>query len=332
MEAIQYGLGPVGSQIARLGLRRGLRYVGAVDTDPAKVGRDMGEVIGLDEKLGVAVTADPAELLAKTGKATVIHATGSSLRAVLPQLIDLLKAGCSIVSTCEELSYPYKTHPEEAAVLDETARKHGGRVLGTGVNPGFVMDILPLCLSTAVQELSALRVERVVDAAKRRLPLQKKVGAGLSPEEFRAGVGEGWIRHVGLPESVHMIAAGLGWPLDRVEETIEPVISRERLTSGHVPVEPGMVAGIHQVARGFVNGSGERITLDLTMAVDAPGADRVIIDGVPPLTLEVRGGVHGDLGTASVVINAVHGLNKLEPGLHTMLDLMRTHFGPLSRI
>lgn len=327
MEAIQYGLGPVGSQIARLALRRGLRYVGAVDTDPAKAGQDMGPVIGLEDKLGVAVTADPADLLNRVGKVTVIHTTGSSLKVVLPQLIDLLRAGCSVISTCEELSYPYQTHPEEAAILDEVARKHGGRVLGTGVNPGFVMDVLPLCLSAAVQELSAVRVERVVDAAKRRQPLQKKVGVGLSPEGFRAGVDEGWIRHVGLPESIHMIAAGLGWTLERVEETIDPVISRERLTGGHVPVEPGMVAGIHQVARGFAGGSGERITLDLTMVVGAPGVDRVIIDGLPPLTAEVKGGVHGDLGTASVVVNAVHGLLKLDPGLHTMLDLMRVHFG-----
>lgn len=330
MEAIQYGLGPVGIQIARLGLNRGVRFVGAVDRDPEKVGRDLGEVIGLGEKLGVAVEADPQDLLSRTGKVAVIHATGSSLKMVLPQLTELLKAGCSIVSTCEELSYPYQAHPGEAKTLDGVARSNGGRVLGTGVNPGFVMDALPLCLSMAVQDLTALRVERVVDAAGRRRPLQKKVGVGLSPGEFKAGIEEGWIRHVGLPESIRMIAAGLGWPLERVEESIEPVISRERLTSGYVPVKPGMVAGIHQVGRGFVSGRGERITLDLTMVVDGRGVDRVTIDGTPPLTMEVRGGVHGDLGTASVIINAIHGLMGLDPGLHTMLDLMRARFGPLS--
>lgn len=330
MKALLYGLGPVGCRIAGLGLRRGLRCVGAVDTDPEKVGRDIGQVIGLEEKLGVAVSSDAQELLAKTGGVAVIHATGSSLKAVLPQLIDLLKAGCSVVSTCEELSYPYLTHPREAALLDEVAREHGGRVLGTGVNPGFVMDILPLCLSTAVQEISAVRVERVVDAAKRRQPLQKKVGVGLSPEKFKDGVREGWIKHVGLPESIHMISAGLGWPLDRVEETIEPVISRERLASGYVPVEPGMVAGIHQVATGYVRDAEARITLDLTMVVDGLGVDRVTLDSVPPLTMEVKGGVHGDLGTAAVVINAIHGLASLKPGLHTMLDLVRAHFGRLS--
>ncbi|MFZ5631991.1 MAG: dihydrodipicolinate reductase [Bacillota bacterium] len=327
MEAVQYGLGPVGSKIALLGLKRGLRYVGAVDKDPAKVGRDMGDVIGLGEKLGVTVTGDPIRLLAKTGKVVVIHTTGSSLKAVLPQLTDLLKAGCTVVSTCEELSYPYLAHPEEAAALDGVARQHGGRLLGTGVNPGFVMDILPLCFSTAAQEVSSVKVERVVDAAKRREPLQKKVGVGLTPEKFKAGVEEGWIKHVGLPESVGMIAAGLGWRLDRVEETIDPVISPVRLTSSYVPVEPGVVAGIHQVARGYVNGSGEKITLDLTMVVDGRSVDRVAIDGYPPLTMEIKGGLHGDLVTASVVINAIHGLGTLEPGLHTMLDLVRARFG-----
>lgn len=330
MEAIQYGLGPVGSQIARLGLKRGLRYVGAVDKDPAKAGQDMGAVIGLGEKMGVTVTADPAALLARTGKVVVLHTTGSSLKAVLPQLTELLKAGCSIVSTCEELSYPFRENPEEAALLDRVAREYGGRLLGTGVNPGFVMDILPLCLTTAAMAVTSVRVERVVDASKRRQPLQKKVGVGLSPEEFNAGVREGWIKHVGLPESIAMIAAGLGWPLDRIEESIEPVISPVRLTSSYVPVEQGMVAGIHQVARGFVKGSGEKVTLDLTMVVDGQGVDRAIIDGEPPLTMEIKGGLPGDLVTASVVVNAIQGLASLEPGLHTMLDLVRARFGPLS--
>lgn len=330
MEAIQYGLGPVGSQIARLGLKRGLRYVGAVDKDPAKAGQDMGAVIGLGEKMGVTVTADPAALLARTGKVVVLHTTGSSLKAVLPQLTELLKAGCSIVSTCEELSYPFRENPEEAALLDRVAREYGGRLLGTGVNPGFVMDILPLCLTTAAMAVTSVRVERVVDASKRRQPLQKKVGVGLSPEEFNAGVREGWIKHVGLPESIAMIAAGLGWPLDRIEESIEPVISPVRLTSSYVPVEQGMVAGIHQVARGFVKGSGEKVTLDLTMVLDGQGVDRAIIDGEPPLTMEIKGGLPGDLVTASVVVNAIQGLASLEPGLHTMLDLVRARFGPLS--
>jgi len=328
MEAIQYGLGPVGGQIARLGLKRGLRFVGAVDTDPAKVGRDMGLVIGLGEKLGVTVTADPVDLLAATGGVAVLHTTGSSLKSVLPQLTGLLEAGCTVVSTCEELSYPFREHPEEAAVLDRVARRNGGRVLGSGVNPGFVMDVLPLCLSTAMQEVTSLRVERVVDAAGRRQPLQKKVGVGLSEDQFREGVNGGWIRHVGLPESICLMAAALGWQLDRLEESIEPVISRERLTSGFVPVDPGRVAGIHQWACGYV-GQEVKITLDLTMVVDGRGVDRVIIDGLPPLTLEVKGGVHGDLGTAAVVINSLGGLSALEPGLHTMLDLMRAHFGPL---
>lgn len=330
MDAIQYGLGPVGSQIARLGLKRGLRYVGAVDKDPAKVGQDMGTVIGLEEKLGVTVTSDPGALLAKTGKVVVIHTTGSSLKAVLPQLTELLKAGCTVVSTCEELSYPFLDHPEEAAVLDETARKHGGRLLGTGVNPGFVMDILPLCLTTAAQDVTSVRVERVVDAARRRHPLQKKVGVGLSPEGFNAGVREGWIKHVGLPESIGMIASGLGWPLDRIEESIDPIISPVRLESGYIPVEPGMVAGIHQVARGFVKGSGEKITLDLSMVVDGESVDRVITGGQPPLTVEIKGGLHGDLVTASVVVNSINGLASLDPGLHTMLDLVRARFGPVS--
>lgn len=330
MEAIQYGLGPVGCEIVRLGLKRGLRYIGAVDSDPGKTGRDLGLVAGLGRELGVLVTDDVEDLLARAGGVVVTHATGSSLQIVLTQLIDLLRAGCTVVSTCEELSYPYLAHPEEAAVLAEAANRHVGRLLGTGVNPGFVMDVLPLCLTLASQEVISVQVERVVDAAKRREPLQKKVGAGLSREEFARGVDSGLIRHVGLRESVAMLAAGLGWQLERIDEQIEPVISGERLRSAYVTVEPGGVAGIHQVARGFVNGAGPKIVLDLTMALGKEGLDRITVDGQPPLTLEVRGGVHGDLATASVVINSIPGLVSLPPGLHTMLDLLRARYGPLA--
>ncbi|MEW5899212.1 MAG: dihydrodipicolinate reductase [Bacillota bacterium] len=330
MEAIQYGLGPVGCTIVRLGFKRGLRYIGAVDCDPGKAGRDLGLAVGLGRELGVPVTEKAEDLLARAGGVVVTHATGSLLKQVLPQLIELLAAGCTVVSTCEELSYPFWAHPEEAAVLDEAAKKHRGRLLGTGVNPGFIMDFLPLCLTLASQEVASVKVERVVDAAGRREPLQKKVGAGLSREEFVRGVESGAIRHVGLPESVAMLAAGLGWPLEKIDEEIEPVISSRRLSTGYVTVEPGGVAGVHQVARGYVNGGGARIVLDLKMAVGEAGVDRITVEGQPPLTLEVTGGVHGDLATASVIVNSIAALASLPPGLHTMLDLARARYGLLA--
>jgi 4-hydroxy-tetrahydrodipicolinate reductase len=326
MKAIQYGLGPVGCAVVRLGVERGLRYIGAVDQDPGKVGRDLGLAAGLEEPLGVTVAGEAGKVLAQNGGLVVTHATGSSLRQVAGQLVDLLKAGCTVVSTCEELSYPYLRYPEEAALLDETAKKCGGRLLGTGVNPGFIMDFLPLALTAAAQKVTALRVERTVDAARRREPLQRKVGVGLSKEEYLRGVEEGRIRHVGLPESAAMLAAGMGWKLERFEEEIEPVIADRPLRGANGTVEPGFVAGTRQVLRGFVSGPEPEITLDLKMALGEEEVDKIFIEGHPPLTFQVCGGVPGDLATASFLINSLAGLLELPPGLYTMLDLNRARF------
>ncbi|MGB9846024.1 MAG: dihydrodipicolinate reductase [Desulfotomaculales bacterium] len=326
MKAIQYGLGPVGCAVVRLGIERGLRYVGAVDQDPGKVGRDLGLAAGLEEPLGVAVASEAGKVLAQNGGLVVTHATGSSLKKVAGQLTELLAAGCTVVSTCEELSYPYLRYPEEAALLDETAKKYGGRLLGTGVNPGFIMDFLPLALTAAAQKVTALRVERTVDAARRREPLQRKVGVGLSKEEYLRGVEEGLIRHVGLPESAAMLAAGMGWKLERFEEEIEPVIADRPLQGANGTVAPGFVAGTRQVLRGFVSGPEPEITLDLKMALGEEEVDKIVIAGRPPLTFQVCGGIPGDLATAAVLLNSLAGLLELPPGLHTMLDLNRARF------
>ncbi|WP_027717368.1 hypothetical protein [Desulfovirgula thermocuniculi] len=326
MQLIQYGLGPVGCAIARVVLRRGYKFLAAVDSDPHKAGRDLGEVIGWEEKLGVPVYGSFQEVLPAGGGAVVTHATGSFLPAVAPQLLELLEVGCTVISTCEELSYPYLRYPQEAAALAEAARRGGGKVLGTGVNPGFIMDFLPLVLTLCAQEVSALEVRRKVDVASRRGPLQVKVGVGLTPEQFEQGRREGKIGHVGLPESVAMLAAGLGWSLAKIEESVTPVIADRPIVGGVVEVLPGRVAGLHQVATGYREDGEAAIRLDLTMTLGGESLDRITINGTPPLTFEVAGGVHGDLATAAVVVNCIPALAELPPGLYTMLDLNRAHY------
>src|SRR4030081_13497 len=203
IRAIQYGVGPIGASIARLMReKQAIEIIGAIDTDPAKVGRDLGEVDGAqDAPWGVTVSADAREVLEQNAD-VVTHSTSSSLAKVMDQLLMFLEAESSIVSTCEELSYPYRTHPELAVKLDTAAKEWGVALVGTGVNPGFVMDKLVITLAAVSQRIEHAKALRIVDASKRRLPLQKKIGAGLSVEEFRARVKEGTIKHVGLPESV----------------------------------------------------------------------------------------------------------------------------------
>ena len=307
---IHYGLGAIGLAVLRLAAsKERVRPVAAIDIAPEITGRDAGEVAGLGRPLGITVSADAAGALA-TGADAVIHCTGSYLDAVQPQLLAAVRAGKNVISTCEELSYPWDRHPALAADLDREAKAHRVTVLGTGVNPGFVMDTLVLALSGVCQEIAHVAAVRVVDVSTRRIQLQRKVGAGLSLDEFQRRVAERTLRHVGLEESARLIAAGLGWKLDRAGETIEPVIAPD-----------GTAAGVHQTAQAWMDGR-EVISLDLTMAMNAPEPrDEIIIDGKPPVSVVVRGGVQGDLATAAIAINAIPVVVDAAPGLATMATL-----------
>jgi 4-hydroxy-tetrahydrodipicolinate reductase len=321
-----YGLGPIGLGVARLALARpGVEVVGAIDVDLQKVGRDLGELLG-GAAMGVTISADAAATLGTAKPKVALHATSSALASVAPQLLEIAQAGVNVVSTCEELAYPWTAQPQLAAELDAAARRAGVTLLGTGVNPGYAMDALPLMLTAPCAAVRAVRVLRVVDAGRRRGPLQRKVGAGLTAEQFAAGVRAGAIRHVGLPESLHMLATSLGWQLDRSADTIEPVIAEQRITTDFVTVEPGQVAGVRQVARGFV-GEREAITLELRMYVGAPDPqDSVEIDGEPPVRMTIAGGLHGDIATAAIVVNAIPSAVRAAPGLASMADAPLVHF------
>jgi 4-hydroxy-tetrahydrodipicolinate reductase len=321
IRVLHYGLGPIGARIARLATSRSnITPVSAVDIDPAKIGQDLGDVIELDEPLAVTVHATLEDALQGAQPDVVVHATGSHLPAVLPQFLECAAGGLPVVSTCEELSYPWFHHPEEARRIDQAAKEGGVAVLSTGINPGFIMDTLAVVLSGVCPEVHAVGVRRVVDLTVRRLQLQQKVGVNLTQDEFAARRAQGALGHVGLPESVAMIAAGLGWPLECVEQTLEPVIAPEPLDSALGPVVAGRVQGQHQVASGSAGGE-VRITLELKMALQAPDAgDFLELDGPEPVTSAVHG-VQGDIATAAIIVNALPLVLCAAPGLHTTLDL-----------
>jgi len=322
LRTVHVGLGHMGAEIARLvHQREDMEIVGGVDVAPDKVGADLGEVIGLEQGLGIAVAGDIAAVLSEAEADVAIQATGSYLPDVYPQLLPLLESGLNVVSTCEELAYPAWQYPELAAQLDRLARQRGVAVLGTGVNPGFVMDRLPITLTGVCQEVRSVRVMRVVDGARRRLPLQQKIGAGLTAAEFAAKAQAKAIRHVGLLESVALIARALGWRLDDVQESIEPVFAERPLASEFITVAPGRVAGLHQVGRGLVGGR-EVITLNLWMTLQADNPrDEVQVEGVPPMHMVIGDGTHGDRATVAAIVNAIPLVTAASPGLKTVLDL-----------
>lgn len=319
---IQYGLGPIGRMITRSLLDRPkIRIVGAVDIDPALVGRDLAEVAEIGTKLEVAVSADPSRVLSSSPPGVVLLTTGSSLSKVAPQIEQVVAHGHAVVSTCEELSYPWRTQPDLARRLDHVARDHGVAILGTGVNPGFLMDFLPISMTALCTEVKSVRVERVQDASKRRLPFQQKIGAGLDLKQFSARLKDGSLRHVGLTESIHMIAARLGWNVERIDERIEPVIVGTPVSSAEIQVSPGQVAGIEQVGHGIVGGE-TRIRLYMRMSLqESQSYESIEIDGSPQLKSVILHGVHGDIATTAAVINAIPPVLRATPGLRTMIDL-----------
>jgi 2,4-diaminopentanoate dehydrogenase len=325
IRVVQFGVGPIGASIARLMRQKdGLEIVGAVDKDPAKVGRDLGEIAG-DSAWEVKILPEISAALEKPVD-VVVHTTSSCLTDVMEELLACLAAGCCVVSTCEELAFPFRKHPQLSAKLDSAAKDEGVALVGTGVNPGFVMDKLVLTLSAVAQRVDWLRATRIVDASKRRLPLQKKIGAGMTPEQFRMEVAAGKIKHHGLPESIAMVADGLGFSLDDISETIEPIIAEETVKTEFLEVAPGQAAGVHQIARGNLGGQ-ERVLMELRMYVGAKEpSDSVELRGSPNLTLTIPGGTHGDLATAAIAVNTIPAILAAPAGLRTVRELPLTYF------
>jgi 4-hydroxy-tetrahydrodipicolinate reductase len=322
IRVLHYGLGPIGAAVVRqVAARRGFRIVGAVDIDPAKAGRDLGEVAGVGRSLRVKVSADARKTIKATAPDVVVLCTVSSLKKATPQIEEILKLKVPIVSTTEELAYPTAANLKYARVIHAAAKKAKVAVLGTGVNPGFTMDALPIMLTGVCERVDSIRVDRVQDARVRRLPFQQKIGTGLTREQFQKKVDDASVRHVGLAESVSMIADAMGWKLDRITDEIEPKIAKDTVASEYLAVDPGYVCGIVQDGIGYRNGQPV-ITLHMEAYLGAPESyDQVEIAGSPNIKSKIGGGVHGDVATASITVNSIPKVLEVTPGLHTMRDM-----------
>jgi hypothetical protein len=306
IRVVQYGLGAIGLGIVRILLERpDVELVGAVDIAPEKAGRDLGELLD-GSPIGLVVTTDPT--VAEDAD-VVLHATQSHLGQVAPQILRCVEGRANVISTCEELVYPWFHHAEEARRLDAAARAHGVTVTGVGINPGFAMDLLPVVLTAACRTVRTIRAERRVDLSQRRGALRQKAGVGLTEAEFWSGIEAGVLGHVGLVESVALIGAAVGWPLEVIADRVEPVFGERR----------DEVAGVHQVAYGLVDAQ-ERIRLELTMAIGVASLDRISIEGDPSFRVEIPGGLHGDIATCAIATNAIPFVYSAPPGLRTVLE------------
>jgi 4-hydroxy-tetrahydrodipicolinate reductase len=321
------GLGPIGAAVARqLAERKNFRIVAAVDVDPAKAGKDLGAVIGLARRAGVRVVADADAAVRKAKPQVAVLCTSSSLRKVWPQIDAVLKRRVPIVSTTEELAYPWFSNRALARKIDAAAKKAKVAVVGTGVNPGFAMDALPIALTGVCERVDSVRVDRIQDARIRRLPFQKKIGSGLTTAEFAEKVKDLSVRHVGLTESIAMIGDALGWKLDRITDEIQPKVAEAPVESQFLKVEAGKVCGIVQDGIGYRTGRPV-IVLHMEAYLGAPETyDQVTIEGQPRLCVKALGGYHGDVATASITVNTIPRVLEARPGLHTMRSLALPSF------
>ncbi|MEM2312638.1 MAG: hypothetical protein QXQ28_05245 [Candidatus Nezhaarchaeales archaeon] len=319
-----YGVGPIGSLIAKAALEKpGLRVVGAIDIDPKKVGRDLGEFLGLTEKLGVVISKDAEETLKEVKPDVVLHATGSYLDKIYPELVGAMEVGADVISSCETLSYPWYRYPELSKRLDEEAKRRGVTILGTGVNPGYRLDSLLAFLTAVCVNVRGIRAYVYLDAAKRRYSFQRKIGLGLSPQEFKEKLMKGELTaHVGYAESVLLTALIMGVKLDRVEEEQEPLIANRPLKTEYFNIKPGQVYGVSGYGVGY-RGNEKFIEIGFTAAVGVREYEDVVIDGEPNVHWRNEEPfIAGDIATAAMILNSIPRVLIAKPGLITMRDLI----------
>ena len=324
INVIIYGCGVIGRKIAQVLLnKKSFTVIGTVDIDPEIVGKDLGEVLGIDNKLDIVIEKDIDALSSEVKAQAVVLTTTSHMKSVFPQITQCLKAGLNVISTSEELSFPWRRDPELAQEIDDLAKEQGVTVVGTGINPGYLMDTLPLMLTAPCLEVKSIKVKRMINSANRRIPFQVKVGTGLTQDEFIEKIRKNSITgHVGLLESINMIADGLGWELDEATELPpEPFINEKEMETSLGGIKPGYVIGLTSIAYGKKDGK-EVITLEFcpNAAVDEE-YDEIIIQGEPNIHQKIIGGVHGDIGTVAVTINTIPRAVEAPAGLKVMKDL-----------
>src|SRR5262245_2810715 len=318
---VSFGLGPIGLSAARLALEKtSIELVAAIDVDPAKVGKDLGELLELGRNTGILVEGDAEAVFERLRPDAVLHCTSSFLPMVKDQLLLAARYGVDVVSSAEELLMPDHQNPALAKEIDDAAKAGGASILGTGVNPGFAMDFIAVIASAVTFSVQSVKCTRIVDAATRRLPLQRKVGAGLSKSEFNQQMSTGKFGHIGMRESVALVARALEFKVDKIEHSVEPVLAPEDHKTPFLTVKEGQVAGIRNHGYGYI-GKRSVIHLDLSMYVGAPDPrDEIVLESTPPVHLKFVGGIAGDQATAAILVNSLHGGVSAQPGLLTVLD------------
>jgi 4-hydroxy-tetrahydrodipicolinate reductase len=322
---VHVGLGPMGQLIAQLIIERpNLKLVGVVDIAPGLAGRSLPSILAISDVPELMVNPSLSEVLATNSVDVVVIATASALPQVAPLIQEAVSAQCHVVSICEELAFPYSRHPDLSRQLHEAASTKGVTITGTGINPGYLMDLLPIVLTAPSQRVDKITITRMMNSGRRRAPFQRKIGTGLSVTEFEKKIKDHIITgHVGLEESIRLIASAMGIKFEDIAEyPPEAITAKSDFTTSYGDLVPkGYVCGLRSRARALYNNQ-EFVTLNfVAYAGDHEEYDSIEIEGIPSIHQKIIGGVHGDLGTAAMVANLIPRVIGAKPGLQTMKDL-----------
>ncbi|KAF0196825.1 MAG: dihydrodipicolinate reductase [Bacillota bacterium] len=339
IRVILWGLGAMGGGMGRLLLeKQGIEIVGAIDTHPAKIGKKLSEVLGVAGS-DIIVSGLPENVIVTGSADMVLVSTGSFTREVYPQLELVAKAKLNCITIAEEMAYPQVQEPAIAKELNSLYTAADVTLLGTGINPGFVLDSLIIALTGVCTDVQSIKAVRINDLSPFGPTVMRSQGVGTAPEEFKAGTATGHIvGHVGFPESMSLIAEALGFKLDRIEQIKEPIISNTHRETPHVKVAPGMVAGCKHVAYGY---SGDKLLITLEHpqqvrpeAESIETGDYIYITGTPNINMAIKPEIPGGIGTIAMAVNMIPAVIAAAPGLKTMADLPvpRALMGDISRL
>ena len=327
VRVVLLGTGHMGCEIGRLILKKkGMELAGAACRRKERAGRDLGEILGLGKKLDIPLSPDLDELLSASKPDILIQCTASRVKDAWPEIESAMKHGVNVISIAEEMSYPAYGSPELAEKIKSLALAHRVSVLGTGINPGFVLDYLIIALTGVCFEVESITAGRVNDLSPYGPSVLKTQGVGLSPEEFARGLEEGSVvGHFGFPESISMIARALGWKIDRIEQTCKPIVSKVERKTHAIAIGPGQTAGCEHTRIAYM-GDKAVITLIHPQQVHphlegVQTGDQISIKGTPDINFSSFPEIPGGIGTTALAVNMIPRVLKAPPGLFTMADL-----------
>ena len=328
VKVIIWGIGAMGSGMAEMLLnKKGVDIVG-VCSRRSHVGKDLFEVLGMDPagRAPIMVTDDIDTLVQKKSADIALIATDSFTKDTFDKIKKVAEAGINVISIAEEMAYPKAQEPELTAQMDAIAKENDVTILGTGINPGFVLDLLVLALTGTCINVDYIKASRVNDLSPFGTAVMKGQGVGLTEDAFLKGVEDGSVvGHVGFPESISMVAEGLGWKLGDIVQTREPIISNVARETKYVTVEPGNVAGCRHCATGEVEGE---IKIDMEhpqqIHPELEGQDTgdyISVVGTPNINMQIKPEIPGGIGTIAMAVNSIPHVINARPGLKTMLDI-----------